>query len=66
MIPKLDELLQDINGAIVFSKIDLASGYHKLQLRKESKNLTAFAMHKGIYRYTRLIFGISSASEIFQ
>ena len=43
MIAKLDELLQDINGATVFSKIDLTSGYHQLQLREESKNLTAFA-----------------------
>ena len=66
MIPKLDELLQDINGATVFSKIDLTSGYHQLQLCEESKNLTAFATHKGIYRYTRLIFGINNASEIFQ
>ena len=32
MIPKLDELSQDINGATVFSKIDLTSGYHQLQL----------------------------------
>ena len=66
MIPKLDELLQDINGATVFSKIDLTSGYHQLQLCEESKNLTAFATHKGIFQYTRLIFGINNASEIFQ
>ena len=66
MIPKLDELLQDVNGATVFSKIDLTSGYRQLQLCKESKNLTAFATHEGIYRYTCLILGINNASEIFQ
>ena len=66
MITKLDELLKDINGATVFSKIDLTSGYHQLQLHKESKNLTALATQKEIYRYTRLIFGINNASEIFQ
>ena len=49
MIPKLDELLQDINGATVLFKIDLTSGYHQLQLCEESKNLAAFATHKGIY-----------------
>ena len=66
MIPKLDELLQDVNGATVFSKINLSSGYHQLQLCEESKSLTAFATHEGIYQYTRLIFGINNASEIFQ
>ena len=50
MIPKLDQLLQDTDGATVFSKINLTYGYHQLQLCKESKNLTAFATHKGIYR----------------
>ena len=39
MIPKLDELLQDINAATVFSKTDLTSGYHQLQLCEESKIL---------------------------
>ena len=65
MIPKLDELLQDINAATVFSKTDLTSGYHQLQLCEESINLTDFALYEGIYRYTCLIFGISNASEIF-
>ena len=55
--------LQDINGATVFSKTDLN---HQLQLCEESKNLTGFAINEGIYRYTRLTFGINNASEIFQ
>ena len=66
MISKLDELLQDINGATVFSKTDLTSGYHQLRLSEESKNLTVSATHEGIYQYTHLISGINNASELFQ
>ena len=55
-----------MNGAKVFSKLDLRSGYHQLTLYKDSRYITAFATHKGLHRYTRLNFGTHSASEIFQ
>jgi hypothetical protein len=55
-----------MNGAKVFSKLDLRSGYHQLTLSKDSRYITTFATHKGLHRYTRLNFGTNSASEIFQ
>ena len=64
--PTVDELLTDLNGAKIFSKIDLRAGYHQLELAPESRYITTFATHRGLYRYKRLNFGISSASEIFQ
>ena len=57
--------MSDLNGATVFSKIDLRSGYHQLQLDPESKYITTFSMHMGLYRYKRLVFGLNSAAEIF-
>ena len=65
-MPTVDDLIHRLNGATVFSKLDLRSGYHQLTLAKESRYITTFATHKGLWRYTRLNFGTNSASEIFQ
>ena len=64
--PTVDDLIHTLNGATVFSKLDLCSGYHQLSLAPESRYITTFATHKGLRRYTRLNFGTNSASEIFQ
>ena len=64
--PTADDLTHALNGAIVFSKLDLRSGYHQLCLSKESRYITTFATHQGLFRYKKLNFGTSSASEIFQ
>ena len=65
-IPTVDELLQDMSGATKFSKVDLKAGYHQILLDKESRSITTFTTHRGLFRYKRLPFGISAASEIFQ
>ena len=62
-IPTLEETLQALNGAAVFSKLDLRWGYHQVELHPESRILTTFSTHKGLKRYKRLIFGLSSAPE---
>ena len=53
-IPTVDELLHNMNSSKVFSKLDLKWGHHQL---------TTLMTHKGLYRYKRLLFGVSSASE---
>ena len=65
-MPTVDELITDLNGATVFSTLDLASGYHQLELHPESRHITTFTTHVGLRRYKRLMFGINVASEIFQ
>ena len=55
-----------IHGSSVFSKLDLRAGYHQLTLATESRYITTFATHTGLYRYKRLSFGINAAAEIFQ
>jgi len=64
--PTVDDLVDALNGATVFSKLDLRSGYHQLVLAQESRYITTFVTHEGLRRYTRLNFGTNSASEIFQ
>ena len=65
VMPTLDDLILDLNGAQIFSKLDLKAGYHQLELDEESRQIT-FSTHVGIHRYKRLFFGINCASEIFQ
>ncbi len=64
--PTVDDIIHDLNGAVMFSKLDLNSGYHQLELAPESRYITTFSTHVGLRKYTRLIFGISSAAEVFQ
>ena len=65
-IPTLEETLAALHGAAVFSKLDLRWGYHQIELHPESRVLTTFSTHKGLKRYKRLIFGLSSAPEMYQ
>ena len=64
--PTVDDLIHVLNGATVFSKLDLRAGYHQIPLAPESRYITTFATHKGLRRYARLNFGTSSAREMFQ
>ena len=64
--PTVKEMIRDLNGARVFSKLDLNQGYNQLELAPESRYITTFGTHMGLMRYKRLNFGISSAAEIFQ
>ena len=65
-IPTIDKVLQDMSRSKVFSKLDLRWGYHQIEYSEESRGITTFITHKGLYRYKRLMFGISSASEKYQ
>ena len=65
-IPTIDEVMLEMNGSSVFSKLDLRMGYHQIELDGESRKLTTFNTHRGLFRYKRLMFGISAAPEIYQ
>jgi len=64
-IPTVDEILEKLSTGAVFSKIDLNMGYHQVELDEESRHLTTFSTSEGLYRYKRLVFGVSSAFEEF-
>ena len=64
--PTVDDLINKLNEAEVFSKLDLRSGYHQLSLAHESRYIITFATHEGLRRYKRLNFATNSASELFQ
>ena len=65
-MPTIHELIHDLNGSKVFSKLDLNQGYHQVELHPESRYVTTFSTHMGLHQYKRLNFGVNAASEIFQ
>ena len=65
-MPTLDDLIADLNGSKVFSKLDISGAYHQLELAEDSCYITTFSTHVGLRRYKRLLFGVNTASEIFQ
>merc|ERR1711963_1199694 len=65
-MPTLDDLITDLNGATMFSKLDMTQAYHQLELDESSRHMTTFTTHVGLRRYKRLLFGVNAASEIFQ
>ena len=58
--------IHKLNGATVFTKLDIRAGYHQLSLAKESRHIATFSTHKGLNRYKKLNFGTNSDSEIIQ
>ena len=50
----------------MFSKLDLKWGYHQIELSEESRSITKFVTNKVLFRYKRLMFGITSAPEKYQ
>ena len=65
-LPNIDETLEQINGASVFSKLDLAQAFRQVELESDSRFITTFATNNGLYRYERLFFGVNSAPETYQ
>ena len=65
-ISSVDQLLAELNGTQVFSKLDCNSEFHQIVLHKDSQKLTTFITPFGRYCYERLPFGISSGPEIFR
>ena len=65
-IPKIEDLFAKLSGGTVFTKLDLSQAYQQLMLDEESKKYIVINTHRGLFRYNRLPFGISSAPGIFQ
>ena len=65
-IPTIKEVLHHLNGSTLFSELDLKWGFHQVELETESRRITAFITHRGLFQYKRLMFGITSAPDKYQ
>jgi hypothetical protein len=64
-LPRIDDQLNQLRGACVFSKIDLRSGYHQLKVRECDIPKTAFVSRYGLYEYTVMSFGLTNEPAYF-
>ena len=65
-IPKIEDLFARLSNGKYYTKIDLSHAYQQLLLDDGSKKYVVINTHKGLFRYTRLSFGILSAPGSFQ
>jgi hypothetical protein len=65
LLPRIDDLFDQLCGACVFSKINLRSGYHRLKVQECNIPKTSFILRYGLYEFTVMSFGLTNALAYF-
>ena len=64
-LPRIDDLMDQLVGARVFSKIDLRSGYYQIKVKDEDMQKTNLRTRYGHYEYSVMPFGVTNALGVF-
>jgi hypothetical protein len=65
LLPRIEDLFNQMGGARVFSKIDLRSGYHQMKIRPSDITKTTFSTRYGLYEFTVMLFSLTNAPVYF-
>ena len=65
-LPRIDDCIDSLGDAVIFSTLDANSGYWQMKIRKQDRHKTAFVTHSGVYQYVRMPFGLTNAPASFQ
>jgi transposase InsO family protein len=65
-LPLIDELLQRVAGAKIFTKLDIRQGFHRIRIHPDSEDLTTFRTRYGSFKYKVMPFGLTNAPATFQ
>ena len=65
-IPLIRDIFDQLHGAVIFSTLDLKSGFHQLPVHPDDQHKTAFNSHLGLFQWTRMPMGLCNSSQMFQ